>query len=132
MNEPGWSDGECRLCAVAGQGGDRLEPDGTVVKHVGEYATVLVRPELDEVLVAPSRHVVMLGALCERSLGQFLAALRRVVMLMRAGGGTVTLEPTKESVGAEGHLCVRVVHDPRDEAASRSEDARELARRLES
>ena len=132
MSERAPSDHWCSLCALAASGEDRLEPaDGTVVGNVGEYVTVLVRPALDEVLVAPTSHAATLGELRDRSLGEFLAALRRVSVLLRAGAGTVSLAPTNDFEGAEGHLCIRVVHESPGHAATRSEDARALARRLQ-
>jgi hypothetical protein len=95
-----------------------------------------VRPALDEVLVAPTSHAATLGELREQSLGEFLGALRRVSLLLRAGTGTVSLSPTNEFEGAEGHLCIRVVHESPGHAAARpvdakAEDARALARRLQ-
>jgi hypothetical protein len=121
----------CSLCAV-GRGEGRLAPtDGTVVGHVGDDVMVLVRPTLDEVLVAPAAHVANLGELREPSLGELLGALRRVTLLLRAGNGTVSLTPTNDVAGAAGHLCIRVVHGTPGSTARRAGDAKALARRLQ-
>jgi hypothetical protein len=130
MTDLGW-DPNCRLCALVTNRSARAEPiDSAVIAHIGHDVLVLVRPGSRELVVAPTEHVASLGAVREGRLGELLAALRRVATVLQTDEGKVTIEPAKELVGAEGHLCVRLVPDPPDQGPGLFADLDGLVRRL--
>jgi hypothetical protein len=111
------SDPGCRLCALAP---DSLAPglralSTRIVAHLEPEVVVFVGPAARDLLVAPRRHLESLSATAA-VLGDVLAAIRRVVNVLRSVLGTVgaTVEPTLE-VGGSAHISFRVV--PTDPSA---------------
>jgi hypothetical protein len=117
MTDLHW-DPHCRLCILVTDPEARKEPiDSAVVAYIGDDVLVLVRPSSREVVVAPSEHVATLGGVRDGRLGEVVSALRRVATALETDAATVTIEPTKELVGADGHLCLRVVSNEPDRGA---------------
>jgi hypothetical protein len=124
-------DRKCPLCSVATSNPVLLPTDDRiVVAHAGDFVTVLVRPEENEVMVAPADHVGTLGLLSPPRLAQFLAALRRVALVVDPERGRVTAGRAEGFLGANGHICVRVAPDPPDGEPILLDEATDLAGRL--
>jgi hypothetical protein len=115
------------LCAAAA-GAVGWPDDAAVIDRVGDVV-VLLRPGLQEVLVAPSVHVPTLGDLSEAHQGQLLGTLRRLVSVLGAEGHGTTVERATGQDWTSNHLCIRVLSGHRDEATSSSDPAA-LAREL--
>jgi len=97
---------------------------GHAFEYVDDEVVVLRprRPELDEIVVLPCRHVAGLTELPSPALGGLLAALRRVCLWAeeRCLVPRARVEETHRHPASEGHVCFRLVPAPKGTAPSRT------------
>lgn len=117
----------CPSCAVVRSFTTRRGADAKAkgaLEYVDDEVVVLRprRPELDEIVVLPCRHVAGLAELPSPALGGLLAALRRVCLWAeeRCLVPSARLEETHRHPASEGHVCFRLVPAPKGRAPNRT------------